>query len=92
MHFAVFMIVDMALLHKAGMSSSFGESKSCSISLACVWVCLVCWGSVVGGLLVVGLWSIRLAMLLSCVMRFSCFVSDFVMGRCSLVLVSVVDG
>ena len=43
-------------------------------------------------LLVFGLGIIRLTVFLSRVMRFSCIVSDFVMGRCSLVLVSVVDG
>jgi len=46
------MMVAMALLHKAGMFSSLDESKCCSSSLAYVWVCLVCWGSVVDGLLV----------------------------------------
>ena len=55
------MIVAMALLHKAGMSSSLDESESCSTLLACVWVCLVCCGSVVGGLSIFGLESIRLA-------------------------------
>ncbi len=36
--------------------------------------------------------SIRLALFLSRVMRFSCLVSAFVMGGCSLVLVLLVDG
>ena len=80
------------VFHKAGISSSLGEYGSCSTSLACVWVFLVCRGSVVGGLLVFGLGSMRLAVFLSRVIRFSCLVSDFVMGGCSLVLVSVVDG
>ncbi len=92
MRFALFMTVAMALLHKAGMSSSLGESESCNTSLACVWVCLVCWGSVVDGLLVFGLGSMRLAVFMSRVMRFSCLVSDFVMGWYSLLLVSVVGG
>ena len=82
------MIVAMALLHKAEM----GWSGSCSTSLACVWVCLVYWGSVVGGVLVFGLGSMRLAVFLSRVMCFSCSVSAFVMGGCSLVLVSFVGG
>ena len=42
------------------MSSSLGESMSWSTSVACVWVCLVCLGSVVNGLLVFELDSIRL--------------------------------
>jgi len=87
------MIVTIALLHKAGMFSRLGdESESCSTSLACVWVCLVWLGSVVDGLLVFGIGSIRLTVFLSCVMHFSCLVSDFVMGGCSLVLVSIVNG
>ena len=92
MRLDLFMIVAMALLHKTGMSSSLGESESWSTSMACVWVFLVCWGSVVGDLLVFGLGSIRLAVFPSHVMRYSCLVSDFVIGGCSLVLVSVVDG
>ena len=75
------MIVAMALFHKAGMFSRLGESGSCSTSLACVWVYLVCWGSIVGGVLVFGLGSIRLAVLLSRVIRFNCLVFDFVMGE-----------
>jgi hypothetical protein len=77
---ALFMIVAMALLHKAGMSSRLGGSGSCSTLLACVWVCLVYWGSVVDGVLVYGLGSIRLAVFLSRVIRFNCLASDFVMG------------
>ena len=92
MRLALFMIVAMALLHKAGMSSNLGEFESCSTSLAYVWVFLVCWGSAVDGLLVFGLGTIRLAVFLSRVMRFSCLVSDFVMGGRSLVLVLDVDG
>ena len=44
------------------------------------------------GLFVVWLGSMRLAVFLSHVMRFSCLVSDFVMGGCSLVFVSFVGG
>jgi len=74
------------------MSTSLGESERCSTSLACVWVCLVCWGSVVDGVLVFGLGSMLLAVFLSRVMLFSCLVSDYVMGGCSLVFVSLVGG
>jgi len=86
------MIVAMAWLHKAVTSSSLGESESYRTSLACVWVCLVCWGSVVDGVLVFGMGSVLLAVFLSRVMHFSCLVSDFVMGGCSLVFVSLVGG
>ena len=44
------------------------------------------------GMLVFGLGSMLLALFLSRVSRFSCFVSDFGMGGCSLVLVSHVGG
>ena len=77
---ALFMIVAMALLHKAGMSSRLGGSGSCSTSLACVWGCLVYWGSVVVGVFIFGLRSMRLAVFLSRVIRFSRLVSDFMMG------------
>ena len=43
-------------------------------------------------LLVLGLGSMRVAVFPSRVMRFSCLVSAFVMGGCSLVLVSFVGG
>ncbi len=43
-------------------------------------------------LLVLGLGSMRLAVFLSRVMRFSCRVSAFVMGGCSLVFASLVGG
>ena len=89
---ALFIIVAMALLHRAGITSSLGGFGSCSTSLACVWVRLVCWGLVVVGVLVLGLGSMLLAVFLSCVMRFSCLVSDFMMGRCWLVFVSLVGG
>ncbi len=88
---ALFMMVAMALLHEAGMSSRLGGSRRCA-SLACAWVCLVCWGSVVNGLLVFRLGSICLAVFPSRVMRLSCLVSDFVMGGWSLVLVSLMNG
>ena len=80
MRLALFMIVAMALLHKAGMSSRLGGSERCSTSLSCVWVCLVYWESVVVRVLVFGLGSMRLAVFLSRVIRFSCLVYDFVMG------------
>ena len=86
------MIEAMALLHIVGMSSSLGESERWSTSVACVCVCLLSWGSVVGALLVLGSGSMRLAVFLSRVMRFSCFVSAFVMGECSLVVDSLVGG
>jgi len=70
------MIVAMALLHKAGMSSSLGGCGSCSTSPACVWVYFVCWGSIVGGGLVFGLGSMRLTVFLSRVASYSCLVSD----------------
>ena len=92
MRLAVFMIVAMALFHKAGMSSRSGGSGSCSTSLACVRVCLVCCGLVTAGVLVFGLGSIFLAVFLSRVSRFSCPVSDFVMGGCSLGFASLVGG
>ena len=36
LRFALLIIEAMALLHRVGMSSSLGESESCSTSLACV--------------------------------------------------------
>jgi hypothetical protein len=54
---ALFMIMAMALLHKDGMSSRLGGSGSCRTSLACVRVCLVCWGSVCGWC--VSLWFVK---------------------------------
>ena len=41
------------------------------------------------GVLVFGLGSMLLAVFLSRVMRFRCLVSDFVMGGCSFVFVSL---
>ena len=78
MRLALFMIVAMALLHKAGMSSRLSESESSS--LACVCVCLVYWGSVVDGVLVCGLEIMCLAVFLSRVIYFNYIVSDFMMG------------
>ena len=86
------MILAMALLNKAEMSSRLGGSGNCSTSLACVWVCLVYWGSVVDDVLVFVLGSMRLAVFLSRVIRFNRLVSDFVMGDCSFVVVSFVGG
>ena len=85
LRFALLMIGAMALLHSAGMSSSLGESGRWSTLDAFVCACLLCWGSVVGVLLVLGLGCMRMAVFPSCVMRFSCLVSAFVMGGCSLV-------
>ncbi len=50
------------------------------------------WGSDVDGLSVFGLGSIRLALFLSFVMRFSYHLSDFVIRGCNLVLGLVVGG
>ena len=86
------MIVAMALLHKAGMSFRLGGSGSCSTSMACVWVCLMCCGSVVVGVWFFGLGIVFFAVFLSRVIRFSCLVSDFVMGGCSLVFVLLMCG
>ena len=86
------MIVAIALLHNAGISSSLGGSGSCSTLLACVCLWLVCCGSVAVVAFVFGLGSRFFAVFLSHVTRFSCVVSDFVMGGCSLVFVSLVGG
>ena len=77
---ALFIIVAMALMHKDGIPSRLGGFGRCSTSVACVWVCLVYWGLVVVGVFVFGLGSMRLAVFLSRAIRFSCLVSDFVMG------------
>ena len=53
---------------------------------------MVCGESDVIGVLVFGLGSMPLALFLSRVMRFSCLVSNFVMGGCSLVFVCLVGG
>ncbi len=57
LQFALLMIEAMALLYSAGNSSRLGGSERRGTSLACVCVCVVCWGSVVVGLSVVGLGS-----------------------------------
>jgi hypothetical protein len=44
------------------------------------------------GLMVFEMGSKRLTVFLSRVMRLSCLVSDLMMGGCSLVVISVVDG
>ena len=80
MRLTLVMIVGMALLHKAGMFSGLGKSGSCSTSLACVWVYLLCWGSVVESVLVFGLESMCLTVCFSRVIRISYLVSDFVRG------------
>ena len=77
MRFALFMSVAIPLLHKVGMPSRMGGSESCGNSLACVWVCFVCYGSVAVIALVFDLGSKFLAMFLSRVLRFSCLVSVF---------------
>ncbi len=77
---ALFMIVVIALWHRAGISSSCGGSVSCSTSVACVRVCVVRVVSVAFGVLAFGLGSMILAVFLSLKMRFSCLLSDFLMG------------
>ena len=89
---ALFMTMAMTLLHKDGMSSRLGGYGSCRTSLACVRVCLVCWGSVVVGVLVFGLRSMFFAVFLSRVMRFSCLVSDLVIRGFSFMFVSLKGG
>ncbi len=80
--FALFMIVEMALWHRAGMSSMLGGSVSWSImeALVGVWVvsCLglrsgwLCGGCV--GVLLFVMWL--LASLRSFVRRLSCLLSE----------------
>ncbi len=74
------MIEAMALWHNAGMSSSLGVSVSCSTSLAVICVCMIRFGSLIGGVAYVGFGSICLVVFLSLVIRLSCRVSDLVMG------------
>jgi hypothetical protein len=76
----LYMMVAIALSHKVGMSSRLGGSESCSTSLACVWDCFVCCGSVAVIALVFDLERKFLAVFLRRVMRLSCLVSDFVIG------------
>ena len=80
MRLALFMMVAIALLHKAGMFSRLGGSGIYSTSLAFVCVLFVCCGPVAVVALIFGLGSKFLAVFLSRVMRFICLVSDFVMG------------
>ncbi len=80
LRFALSMIVVIALWHRAGISSRCGGSASCRTSVACVRVCVVRVVSVAFGVLALGLGSIFLAVFLSLEMRFSCLLSDFVMG------------
>ena len=61
-----------------------------ALYLLVFWVCLAGCESVSVGALVFGLGSMFLAVFLSRVMRFSCIVSDFVMGGCSFIFVSLV--
>ena len=60
-----------------------------SRNMACVRVGVVRVVSIVVGASVFGLGSMFLAVFLSRVIRLSCLVSDFVMGGCSFVFVSV---
>ena len=83
------MMEAMALWHRVGMSSRLGVSVSCRISLAFVYVCVIRCGSLVGGITCVGFGSKFLVVFLSLVIRFSCRVSNLVMGGWSLVCVSV---
>ena len=92
LRFALFTMAAMALWHSAGISSSSGGSGSYKTSLACVRVCVGFLGLVVMGVSVFGLWSMLLAAFLSLAMRFSCLVSDFVMGGCGFGVVSCVVG
>ncbi len=89
MRLALFMVTAMALWHRAGMFSSSDGSGSCRTSLACVRVFVVCLMSIVVGVAVFGLGSMLLAVFPSRVMRLSFLVSDFVMGGCSFVIVSL---
>ncbi len=91
LRFALFMIVAMTLWHNAGISSSSGGSESCRISLAWVRVCVVFLGLIVNGVTVLGLGIMFLAVFLSLVMRLNCRVSNFVMGGCSFMFVSLGD-
>ncbi len=72
-----------------GISLSSGGSESCNIFVACVWVWVVLVVSIVAGAFVFGLGTKFCDVFLSWVIRLSCRVSDFVMGGCSFVVVSV---
>ena len=86
--FALFMIVEMALWHRAGMSSMLGGSVSWSIVEICDGVCVVFFrsGSGVGLCVccVVGfvLELRRLASLCIFVRLLSCMLSEWVRGVC----------
>ncbi len=45
LRYALFIIEAMTLLHRAGMSSRLGRDGRRRTSLACVCVCVLCWGS-----------------------------------------------
>ena len=92
LRFALITMAAMALWHIAGISCSSGGSESCSTSLACVRVCVGYLELVVIGVSVFVLWSMILAAILSLVMRFSCLVSDFVMGGRNFGVVSCEGG
>ena len=77
---ALFMILVIALWQRAGISSSYGGSASCSTSVACVRVCVVRGVPLAFGVSAFGLGSRFLAVFRSLDMRFSYLVSDFVMG------------
>ena len=87
--FALFMIAAIALWQRVGISWSSGGSESCNIFVACVRVCVVLVVSIVVVVSVFGLGSMLCAVFLSRVIRLSCRVSDFVMGGCRFVVVSV---
>ncbi len=79
----------MVVWHRVGISYSSGGSGSCRTSLACVRVCMVLLGLDVSGVSVFGLGSMIFVVFLSLVMRLSCLVSDYVMGGCTFVFVSL---
>ncbi len=89
---ALVRIVEIALWQRAGISTSCGGSASCSTSVACVRVFVERGVSVAFGVSALGLERRFLAMFRSFEMRFSCLVSDLVMGGCSLVLVGFCGG
>ncbi len=85
---ALAMIAAIALWQSVGMSCNSGGLESCNILVACVRVCVLRVVSDVVGVSVFGLGSMFFAVFLSRVIRFSCRVSDFVIGGCSFVFVS----
>ena len=86
------MIAAIALWQSVGISWSSGGSLSCKICAAFVWVCVVFVGPVVTDVSIFGLGSMFCAVFLSLVIRFSCRVSDFVMGGCNVLFASVLGG